>query len=430
VGFLERPSDFLRRLLAAALGAADPAKTLPTHLPPPPRGRTLVVGAGKAAAKMAQAVEDHWRGALSGLVVTRYGHALPCRKIEVVEAAHPVPDEAGVAAAGRILELVRGLSGDDLALCLLSGGASALLTLPAPGIALADKQALTRALLRSGATIGEINTVRKHLSAIKGGRLAAAASPARIASFAISDVPGDDPAVIGSGPTIADPTTFADARRILAQYGIVPPPAIAARLAAGADETPKPGDPRLAHASYELVATPRLALEAAAEAARASGVEPLILGDAIEGEARLVAQNQAALAREAARGALRHAGATLKLPAVLLSGGETTVTVKGKGRGGRNAEFLLALALALAGAPGIYALAADTDGIDGTESNAGALIDPQTLARGAAKGLDLVACLAGNDAWSAFDALGDLLVTGPTFTNVNDFRAILVLGPS
>jgi hydroxypyruvate reductase len=306
VGFLEKPPDFLRRLLAAALDAADPAKTLPAHLPPPPRGRTLVVGAGKAAAKMAKTVEDHWQGALSGLVVTRYGHALPCRKIEVVEAAHPVPDEAGVAAAGRILELVRGLSGEDLALCLLSGGASALLTLPAPGIALADKQALTRTLLRSGATIGEINTVRKHLSAIKGGRLAAAASPARIASFAISDVPGDDPAVIGSGPTIADPTSFADARRILAQYGIVPPPSIAARLAAEADETPKPGDPRLAHASYELIATPRLALEAAAAAARASGVEPLILGDAIEGEARLVAQSQAALAREAAHGSLLH----------------------------------------------------------------------------------------------------------------------------
>ena len=430
MGFLEKPPDFLRRLLAAALDAADPAKTLPAHLPPPPRGRTLVVGAGKAAAKMAKTVEDHWQGALSGLVVTRYGHALPCRKIEVVEAAHPVPDEAGVAAAGRILELVRGLRREDLALCLLSGGASALLTLPAPGIALADKQALTRTLLRSGATIGEINTVRKHLSAIKGGRLAAATSPARIASFAISDVPGDDPAVIGSGPTVADPTSFADARRILARYGIAAPPAIAARLAAEADETPKPGDPRLAHASYELIATPRLALDAAAALARASGVTPVILGDAIEGEARLVAQSQAALAQEAARGALRHAGATLTLPAVLLSGGETTVTVKGQGRGGRNAEFLLALALALAGAPGIHALAADTDGIDGTESNAGALIGPQTLARGAAQGLDLAACLARNDAWSAFDALGDLLVTGPTFTNVNDFRAILVLGPS
>ena len=428
--FRENPSDFLRRLLDAALDAADPAKTLPAHLPPPPQGRTVVVGAGKAAAKMAKSVEDHWPGPLTGLVVTRYGHGVPCRRIEVVEAAHPVPDAAGAAAARRILECMRGLSSDDLVLALLSGGASALLTLSAPGIALADKQALTRLLLRSGATISEINTVRKHLSAIKGGRLAAAAYPARVASFAISDVPGDDPAVIGSGPTIADPTTFADASRILAKYAIVPSPAIAARFAVAEDETLKPGDPRLAHASYELIATPLMALEAAAKAARASGVEPLILGDAIEGEARVVAAAQAALARQTARGILFHEGAPLRLPAVLLSGGETTVTVTGKGRGGRNAEFLLALAMALNGAAEIHALAADTDGIDGTESNAGARIGPDTIARAAAKGLDLAALLAENDAWSAFDALGDLIVTGPTFTNVNDFRAILVLGPS
>lgn len=430
MAFSQPPTVFLRQLLAAALDAADPAKTLPPRLPPPPKGRTVVVGAGKAAAKMAKAVEDHWPGALSGLVVTRYGHGIACRRIEVVEAAHPVPDAAGEAAARRILELVQGLSRDDLVLCLISGGASALLALPALGITLADQQALTRALLRSGATIAEINTVRKHLSAVKGGRLAAAASPARIASFAISDVPGDDPAVIGSGPTVADPTRFADARAIVEKFGIVPPPGIAARLQAADDETPKPGDPRLANATYALIATPRMALEAAAQAAQASGVTPLILGDAIEGEAREVGLVQAALARQAASGKLDAGGKPLRLPAVLLSGGEATVTVRGQGRGGRNAEFLLALALALNGQKGIHALAADTDGIDGTESNAGALIGPDTIARAAAKGLDLASLLADNDAWSAFDALGDLLVTGPTFTNVNDFRAILVLGPS
>jgi glycerate 2-kinase len=426
----ERPDAFLRGLLGAALAAADPAKTLPRFLPKPPRGRALVVGAGKAAAKMARAVEDHWPGALSGLVVTRYRHAVPCQRIEVVEAAHPVPDAAGQDAARRILKMVQGLTSDDLVICLMSGGASALLALPAPGLSLADKQAVTRELLRCGATIAEINAVRKHLSAIKGGRLAAAAYPARLATFAISDVPGDDPAVIGSGPTVADPSTFAEARAILAKDGLAPPPNVVAHLARAEDETPKPGDPRLAGASYELIATPRLALEAAAAYARAQGVTPLILGDAIEGEARDVARAQAALARQAASGRLAPDGRPLPLPAVLLSGGETTVTVKGKGRGGRNAEFLLALALALDGAEGIFALAADTDGIDGTENNAGAVIGPDTLARAKGQGLDLAAKLADNDAWGAFDALGDLLITGPTFTNVNDFRAILVLGPS
>jgi glycerate 2-kinase len=425
-----QPDAFLRQLLEAALDAADPAKTLPAHLPPPPRGRTLVVGAGKAAAKMAKAVEDHWTGPLSGLVVTRYGHRVPCQRIEVVEASHPVPDEAGQAAARRILGLVQGLTRDDLVLCLISGGASALLALPAPGLSLADKQAVTRDLLRCGATISEINCLRKHLSAIKGGRLAVAAFPARIATFAISDVPGDDPAIIGSGPTVADPSSFADARAIVAKYGLALPPAVARHLAAGKDETPKPGDPRLAGATYELIATPRAALEAAARRAVASGVTPLILGDAIEGEARTVALAQAGLARQASTGHLIQDGRPLPLPAVLLSGGETTVTVTGKGRGGRNAEFLLALALALDGRQGIFALAADTDGIDGTESNAGALIRPDTIARAKAMGLDLNARLADNDAWGAFDALGDLLVTGPTFTNVNDFRAILINGPS
>lgn len=425
---IEQPNAFLDGLLAAALAAADPAKTLPGCLPPPPRGRTIVVGAGKAAAKMARAAEDHWPAALSGLVVTRYGYAVPCKRIEVVEAAHPVPDAAGQEAARRILAMVQGLAADDLVICLMSGGASALLALPAPGLSLADKQAVTRDLLRCGATISEINCVRKHLSAIKGGRLAAAAHPARVATFAISDVPGDDPAIIGSGPTVADPSTFAEARAILAKYRLTPPPNVATRLSAARDEPPKPGDPRLAGSTYQLIATPRAALEAAANRATEHGVTPLILGDAIEGEARDVARIQATLAQDAAAGRPVAQGRPLPLPAVLLSGGETTVTVTGKGRGGRNAEFMLALALALDGQKGIYALAADTDGIDGTENNAGARIGPDTVARAKAQGIDLAAKLADNDAWSAFNALGDLLVTGPTFTNVNDFRAILVAG--
>ncbi|HWE75027.1 MAG TPA: glycerate kinase [Stellaceae bacterium] len=416
MGSARDPLPFLRRLLDAALDAADPAKVLPPRLPPAPRGKTIVIGAGKAAAKMARAVEDHWPGPLSGLIVTRYGHAVPCRRIEVVEAAHPVPDAAGQAAAKRILAMMKGLGADDLVICLLSGGASAVLALPIGGITLEDKQYVTRELLRSGATISEINCVRKHLSAVKGGRLAAAAFPAPMMTFAISDVPGDDPAVIGSGPTVADPTTFADARRILTRYAISPPAAVASHLHRSHDETPKPGDPRLAHASYHIIATPREALDAAAKVARDAGMTPVMLGDAIEGEAREVANRQAAQARQSAPGT------------VLLSGGETTVTVRGKGRGGRNTEFLLALALALNGAPNIYALAADTDGTDGTEDNAGAFIGPDTLIRARFKGLDPAASLADNDAWSAFAALDDLLVTGPTFTNVNDFRAIVITG--
>jgi glycerate 2-kinase len=427
LGFSGEPLPFLRQLLDAALAAADPALALPPHLPAPPKGRTVVVGAGKAAAKMAKAVEDHWQAPLSGLVVTRYGHNVPCQRIEVVEAAHPVPDAAGQNAAKRILAMVQGLGEDDLVLCLISGGASALLSLPAPGVTLADKQAVTRELLRCGATISEINCVRKHLSAIKGGRLAAAAWPAPIATFAISDVPGDDPAVIGSGPTVADPTTFTDARRIFTRYALTPPSAVAACLHYAVDETPKPGDPRLARATYQLIATPRDALQGAAEAAREAGVTPLVLGDAIEGEAREVALRHATLARNAQAGILpSDAESEEALPVVLLSGGETTVTVTGRGRGGRNSEFLLALALALGGAPGIYALAADTDGIDGTEANAGAVIGPETLQRAKAAGIDPAARLRENDAWSVFAALDDLVVTGPTLTNVNDFRAILV----
>ena len=421
------PRALLQRLFEAALAAADPAKTVPPNLPPPPKGRTIVVGAGKAAASMAMAVETHWPGPLTGLVVTRYRHGLPCKRIEVVEAGHPVPDAAGSRAAARILELVRGLGPDDLVLCLISGGASALLALPAPGLTIEDKRAVTMALLKSGATIDEMNRIRKHLSAIKGGRLAAAAAPAKVVTLAISDVPGDDPSVIGSGPTVADPSTFAEARAILAKYRIEPPPAIAAHLAAATEESPKPGDPRLARAEYRMIATPQAALEAAARAASAAGLAPVILGDAIEGEARDVALVHAGIARQVAARRFLVGERVLRPPVALLSGGETTVTVHGKGRGGRNAEFLLALAVALDGARGIFAIACDTDGIDGTEDNAGALLAPDTPARAAALGLSLKAKLAENDGYDAFAALGDLVVTGPTRTNVNDFRAILVL---
>jgi hydroxypyruvate reductase len=423
---LADPRALLRRLFESALAAADPAKVVPPNLPEPPRGRTLVVGAGKAAAAMAAAVEAHWPGELGGLVVTRYGHGLPLQRIEVVEAGHPVPDAAGTRAAQHILGLVRGLSADDLVLCLISGGGSALLTLPAPGISLEDKRTVTRALLTSGATISEMNCLRKHLSAIKGGRLAAAAAPARVVSLAISDVPADDPAVIASGPTVPDPTTFADARAILAKYRIEPPATVASHLAAAQDETPKPGDPRFGRAAYRLVATPQGALEAAAASARAAGVTPVVLGDAIEGEAKDVALVHAAIARQAAAGRFIVGDRALEPPLVLLSGGETTVTVRGRGRGGRNAEFLLALAVALDGAPGIHAIACDTDGIDGTEDNAGAILCSDSFTRASQAHVNLKAKLAENDAYGAFEALGDLVVTGPTRTNVNDFRAILV----
>lgn len=415
------PAGLLRILFDAAVAAADPVLCVPPHLPADREGRLIVVGAGKAAAAMAQAVEAHWRGPLDGLVVTRYGHARPCRRIEVVEASHPLPDAAGARAAARILARLRGLSPADRVLVLISGGGSALLAAPAPVLDLAEKQAITAALLRSGAAIDEINCVRKHLSAIKGGRLAAAAWPARILTLAISDVPGDDPAVIASGPTVADPSTCADALAVLDRHRIDIPPAVRAGLLSGALETPKPGDPRLAGADYRLVASPRQMLAAAAAAAQAAGVTPLILGDAIEGEAREVAKVMAAMARSCAA-----AGQPAAPPCVLLSGGETTVTLRGGGRGGRNSEFQLALALALAGAPDIHALAADTDGIDGSEDNAGAFVGPATLARARAAGLDPCRRLDDNDAWGFFSALGDLLVTGPTRTNVNDFRAILV----
>ncbi|MGD9512180.1 MAG: glycerate kinase [Geminicoccaceae bacterium] len=416
------PRPFLRSLFEAAVAAADPAVVLPGHLPEPPRGRTIVVGAGKASAAMGLTLERHWPGELTGLIVTRYGHGAPCERIEVVEAAHPVPDEAGRAAAERILELVHGLGEDDLVIALISGGGSALLTLPAEGLSLADKQGINRALLRSGASIDEMNCVRKHLSRIKGGRLAAAAFPARTVSLLISDVPGDDPAVIASGPTVRDPTSSADARAILTRYGIDPPEPVRRHLLGPAAETVKPGDPRLARAETRLVAAPQLSLEAAAEVARREGVSPLLLGDALEGEAREVGKVMAGIAHSVAS----H-GQPVTAPGVLLSGGETTVTVRGEGRGGRNVEFLLGLAVALDGLPAVWAIAGDTDGIDGAEEVAGAIVAPDTLARARAAGLDPIALLADNDAHSLFEALGDQVITGPTLTNVNDFRAVLVL---
>jgi len=419
---LDQPRRLLRAMFDAAVAAASPKLRIPAHLPPPPKGRTIVIGAGKASAAMARAVEDAWPAPLSGLVVTRYGHAVPCERIEIVEAAHPMPDESGHRAAGRMLERVKGLTSDDLVLALISGGGSALLSLPAPGLTLADKQAVNAALLRSGAPIGEMNTVRKHLSAIKGGRLAAAAFPARVVTLVISDVPGDDPADIASGPTVADSSTFAEARAVLAKYGISAPRSVIEHLARGADETPKPGSPRLANTATILVATPQLSLEAAAEVARKAGVLPLILGDALEGEAREVGSVMADIAHQVAM-----RGQPAPPPMVLLSGGETTVTVKGTGRGGRNVEFLLALAVKLAGLPGVFALAADTDGVDGAEEVAGAIVTPDTLTRAAELGIDAKQSLANNDAHTFFAALGDQVITGPTLTNVNDFRAILVL---
>jgi hydroxypyruvate reductase len=413
----------LRRMFEAAVEAAAPARCVPPHLPAPPKGRTIVVGAGKAAAAMAAAVEAHWTGALEGLVVTRYGHGAPTTRIRVVEASHPVPDAAGPAAAREILDLVSGLDADDLVLSLISGGGSALLALPGGEVTLADKQAINRALLKSGAHIGEMNCVRKHLSAIKGGRLAAAAAPARVVSLIISDVPGDDLSVIASGPTVGDATTLAEARAVLEKYHIEVSPAVSRHLSDPANETPKPGDPRLANVTNLLIATPQSSLEAAATIAREEGFAPLILGNAIEGEARECGIVHAGIALQCAG-----FGQPAPPPCAIISGGETTVTVRGKGRGGRNAEFLLSLAIALDGHRAISALAADTDGIDGSEDNAGAIIGPDTAARAARAGVDLKARLADNDGYGAFSALGDLVVTGPTRTNVNDFRAILVAG--
>ncbi len=409
----------LQDLFQAALQAVRAEHCVPPHLPSPPPGRTVVMGAGKAAAAMARSVEQHWQGPLSGLVVTRYGHGVDCEHIEVVEAAHPVPDDIGQRSAERMLEMAQELGPDDLALCLISGGGSALLSLPAQGLTLADKQAVNRALLRSGANIHEMNCVRKHLSAIKGGRLAIACAPAAVYGLVLSDVPGDDPGVVASGPTVGDSTTLQQARDILQRYKIEVPPAITDYLNDPAHETPKPDDPAFTRTQNVVVARAKDALQAAADRARVLGLTPIVLGDDLEGEARELGAEHAAMLTTLRQ---RHSG-----PFVVLSGGETTVTVRGEGRGGRNVEYLLGLALALNGQDDVYALAADTDGIDGTEDNAGAIVTPDTLARAQAQGLEPADILSANDAYNFFQRIGDLIMTGPTLTNVNDFRAIAVL---
>jgi len=415
------PRTLLRGLFDAAIAAAQPALCLPPHLPEPPTGRTIVIGAGKASAAMARALEQHWPGPLEGLVVTRYGYEVPCERIEIVQAAHPVPDEAGIAASRRIADKVTGLTEDDLVIALISGGGSALLAAPAPGLTLADKRAVNAALLASGASIGEMNCVRRHLSALKGGRLGALCHPARVVSLLISDVPGDDPRDIASGPTVGDPTTCADALAIVDRYRLAVPDAVRRLLESGAGESVKPGDPRLARGQVRMIAAPQLALEAAARVARDAGIAAHILGDGLEGEARDLGKAMAGIARQVAR----H-GQPFTPPCVLLSGGETTVTVRGPGRGGRNVEFLLALAVALDGLPGVHAIAGDTDGVDGAEEIAGAHTAPDTLARAWAMGINPRESLDANDGHGFFRALGDSVVTGPTLTNVNDFRAILV----
>lgn len=417
------PKGFLGALFRAAVHRALPENVLGAHLPRPPKGRTLVLGAGKAGGAMAQAVEALWPAdaPLSGLVITRYGHVpggreASSRRIEVVEAGHPVPDDAGLAATRRLVALTAGLGPDDLVLCLISGGGSSLLTLPAEDVSLQDKQSISKALLRSGATIAEMNCVRKHLSAIKGGRLGAMCSPARLVTLLISDVPGDSPEIIASGPTVPDRSTCAEALAVLREYGIEVPPAVRLGLESGQFETIKRGDSRLRDQVVRVLATPRQSLEAAAALARQAGFEALIVGDDLQGESSEVGRMHAVLARQVTR------------PCVVLSGGETTVTLgSAPGRGGRASEFLLACAIALEGERGVYALAADTDGIDGIESNAGATITPDTLARGERLGLNAKDFLRRHDAYNFFEPLGDLVVTGPTFTNVNDFRALLVM---
>jgi hydroxypyruvate reductase len=418
--------ELLRAMFDAAIASAQPDRVIAAHLPPAPKGRLIVIGAGKASAAMARAVEDHWAGpkdALEGFVVTRYGYAVPCERIQIVEASHPVPDAAGLAAAQTLLGKVQGLTEDDLVLCLISGGGSSLLPLPLEGLTLQHKQDVNRALLKSGATISEMNCVRRHLSAIKGGRLAAACHPARVLTLLISDVPGDNPIDIASGPTVADPSTCADALAIVKRYGIELPAAVREVLSSGRGESVKPGDARLAHAETRIIAAPQRALEAAAAIARDAGYTPFILGDALEGEARDVGQVLAGIALQVAQ-----RGQPVAAPCVLLSGGETTVTVRGSGRGGRNVECLLSMALTLKGHPRIHALAGDTDGVDGQEETAGAIATPDTLARAWAMGLRPHDRLDDNDGHGFFEALGDSVVTGPTLTNVNDFRAILIDG--
>lgn len=426
-----QPRELLKLLFATAIASAQPSRCIPAHLPRPEdlgRGRLIVIGAGKASAAMARAVEEHWRGdksLLRGLVVTRYGYGVACQHIEIVEAAHPVPDAAGLAAAERMLALVRGLSAEDVVLCLISGGGSSLLPAPLPGLTLEHEQAVNRALLKSGATISEMNCVRRHLSAIKGGRLAAACHPARVVNLLISDVPGDNPMDIASGPTVPDPTSCADALAIVRRYGMALPSEVLALLESGRGESIKPDDERVARVQTHMIAAPQQALEAAAAVAQGAGVRAYVLGDAIEGEARDVGKVLAGIALQVA-----DRGQPVEAPCVLLSGGESTVTVTGQGRGGRNVEFLLSLGIALNGHPRIHALAGDTDGVDGQEEIAGALLGPDTLARAWERGIRPKDSLANNDGHGFFEALGDSVITGPTLTNVNDFRAIYIEAPA
>jgi hydroxypyruvate reductase len=415
------PKSFLTALFSAAVAAADPERTIRAHLPKRPKGRTIVIGAGKGSAQMARALEKAWDGPLEGVVVTRYGYSAPCQRIEILEAAHPVPDEAGLEAARRLLKTVDGLTQDDLVIALVSGGGSALLPAPAGGLTFEDEIAVNKALLASGAPISAMNTVRKHISAIKGGRLAAAAYPAKVVSLVVSDIPGDNPAFVASGPTVPDNASRRDALTVVEAYRLDLPASVRAHLRSPAADAPRPDDPRFAGNEVHVIASAAVSLEAAAAEARKGGIDAVILSDAIEGEAREVGGVHAAIAREVA---LRDR--PFRKPIVILSGGETTVTIRGKGRGGRNSEFLLAFALGIDGVHGIHALAADTDGIDGSEDNAGAFCDGTTAARLREAGLDGRACLANNDAWSAFHAVGDLFVPGPTGTNVNDLRAVLV----
>ncbi|AZO49521.1 MAG: DUF4147 domain-containing protein [Mesorhizobium sp.] len=415
------PKSFLTSIFNAAVAAADPEKTIRDHLPARPKGRTIVIGAGKGSAQMAAAFEKVWDGPIEGLVVTRYGYGAKCERIEIIEAAHPVPDAAGLEASRRLLEKVRGLTPDDLVVALISGGGSALLPSPAPGLALADEIAVNEALLASGAPIAAMNTIRKHVSTIKGGRLAAAAHPAKVVSLVVSDIPGDNPALVASGPTVPDTGSREDALASISACGMKLPAAVMAHINSPTADAPRPDDPVFAGNEVHLIASAGVSLEAAAAEAKRQGIEAVILSDSIEGEAREVGGVHAAIAREVAT-----RDRPFAKPVLILSGGETTVTLRAKGKGGRNSEFLLAFAIAIGGLDGIHALAADTDGIDGSEDNAGAFADGSTVARMRAAGIDAKAMLAGNNAWTAFNAIGDLFVPGPTGTNVNDLRAILV----
>jgi hydroxypyruvate reductase len=420
------PKLFLTSIFNAAVAAADPERTIRDHLPAKPKGRTIVIGAGKGSAQMAAAFEKVWDGPIEGLVVTRYGYGAKCERIEIIEAAHPVPDAAGLEASRRLLAKVQGLTADDLVVALISGGGSALLPSPAGSLTLADEIAVNEALLASGAPIAAMNTIRKHVSTIKGGRLAATAWPARVVSLVVSDIPGDNPALVASGPTVPDSGSREDALASIAAYGMKLPASVMAHISSPAADAPSPDDQRFSRNEVHLIASAGVSLEAAAAEAKQQGIDAVILSDSIEGEAREVGGVHAAIAREVAT-----RNRPFPKPVLILSGGETTVTLRApidgvRGKGGRNSEFLLAFAIGISGAEGIHALAADTDGIDGSENNAGAFADGSTVSRMRAAGVDAKAMLAGNNAWTAFDAVGDLFVPGPTGTNVNDLRAILI----